>query len=123
MDVPKNHPTSHASHLLSSGIDPAKIEAITHKDGPLLVIAGPGSGKTRTLVERIVYLVLEGVELGEHGCKPVKGLCAGDAVYEVRFGQERPAGGTEPAMQTQDCNKAKLAHAQRPKMALVYQFY
>jgi DNA helicase-2/ATP-dependent DNA helicase PcrA len=35
-------------------------EAILHKDGPLLVIAGPGSGKTKTLVERIVYLILTG---------------------------------------------------------------
>ena len=31
--------------------------AIEHADGPLLIIAGPGSGKTFTLVERIVYLI------------------------------------------------------------------
>ena len=34
-------------------------EAILHTDGPLLIIAGPGSGKTFTLVERVVYLITE----------------------------------------------------------------
>jgi DNA helicase II / ATP-dependent DNA helicase PcrA len=47
--------------LKADDIEQGKIEAITHKDGPLLVIAGPGSGKTKTLVERIVYLVLSGI--------------------------------------------------------------
>lgn len=36
-------------------------DAIISVEGPLLVIAGPGSGKTFTLVERIVYLVQKGV--------------------------------------------------------------
>lgn len=36
-----------------------KREAITSTEGPLLIIAGPGSRKTRTLVERILYLITE----------------------------------------------------------------
>ncbi len=32
-------------------------QAITHSDGPLLIIAGPGSGKTYTLVERVLNLI------------------------------------------------------------------
>jgi len=36
-----------------------QLEAIQSTDGPLLIIAGPGSGKTFTLVERIVYLITE----------------------------------------------------------------
>src|SRR5512143_3110542 len=34
-------------------------EAIQSTEGPLLIIAGPGSGKTFTLVERIVYLITQ----------------------------------------------------------------
>lgn len=36
-----------------------QIEAIKLTDGPLLIIAGPGTGKTFTLVKRIVYLITE----------------------------------------------------------------
>lgn len=35
---------------------------LLHKEGPLLVIAGPGSGKTKTLVEKVVTLIQDGVE-------------------------------------------------------------
>ncbi|MES2514705.1 MAG: ATP-dependent DNA helicase [Bacteroidota bacterium] len=40
-------------------LDKEKETAIKHTDGPLLIIAGPGSGKTTTLVERVILLVTE----------------------------------------------------------------
>jgi len=40
-------------------LEDSKIKAITTTEKPLLIIAGPGSGKTMTLVERIVYLIVE----------------------------------------------------------------
>ncbi len=44
---------------LISAANPQQLEAITTTEGPPLIIAGPGSGKTFTLVERIVYLLTE----------------------------------------------------------------
>ena len=46
---------------LSDGLNPAQREAVTHTIGPLLIIAGPGSGKTRTVVHSIAYAIENGV--------------------------------------------------------------
>jgi len=47
------------SAALQSSANPQQLEAILATDGPVLIIAGPGSGKTFTLVERIVYLIAQ----------------------------------------------------------------
>ena len=39
------------------GFNKAQTEAITHQDGPMLVLAGPGSGKTLVITKRIEYLI------------------------------------------------------------------
>ena len=42
-------------------LNPSQQKVVDTKEGPLLVIAGPGSGKTATLVERIVSLIKDNV--------------------------------------------------------------
>lgn len=49
-------PTPDVSPLLA-GLNDAQRRAVVHDDGPLLIVAGAGSGKTKTLAHRVAYLI------------------------------------------------------------------
>ena len=48
-------------NTLAGELNEAQTRAATHPDGPLLIIAGAGTGKTRTLVSRVAHLIERGV--------------------------------------------------------------
>ena len=43
------------------GLNDSQIAAATHIDGPMLILAGAGSGKTRTITSRLAYLIANGI--------------------------------------------------------------
>ncbi|MCK9430355.1 MAG: UvrD-helicase domain-containing protein, partial [Candidatus Omnitrophica bacterium] len=43
------------------GLNKEQVQAVKHGDGPLLIIAGAGTGKTRVITQRIAWLINQGL--------------------------------------------------------------
>ncbi|MBI2008618.1 UvrD-helicase domain-containing protein [Candidatus Amesbacteria bacterium] len=73
-------------------LNEAQKQAVTYEDGPLLILAGAGSGKTRVLTHRVMWLIENGVNPDEILLQTFTNKAAGEMLKRVKNG--RVMGGT-----------------------------
>ncbi|ATE60294.1 UvrD-helicase domain-containing protein [Thauera sinica] len=116
---PTPAPSGHAGLL--AGLDADQAHAAAKVDGPLIVAAGPGSGKTRMLTHRLAHLILECGEPAE-ACLAITFTRRTAEELRERLATLIPAGAGECAIHTFHSLGLAFLHAEGPAAGLTADF-
>ena len=109
---PEEHPER--VQTLLEGLNEPQREAVTHGEGPLLILAGAGSGKTRVLTHRVAFLIFTGQA---HPSEILAITFTNKAAQEMRGRVEQLLGGSMRRMWLMTfhaaCARIMRAHAER----------